>query len=157
VDLLPAPKRVPARRITMLTPLLTEAMRATSSVRARAWQIPSLGFGTLLFWLVVYNTIFNIYAGLGLDESPLVFSLAYFAWGVVLSIWYLQECRDHPGRQQFNGLLWLVVWPVAVPMYLVQTQGWKKTLGIVAAVLVATAVGVLLGNLLARLIGWSMI
>lgn len=86
-----------------------------------------------------------IYAGVGLDPSPIIQFLLTF-WPLLTVIMWLQKDAQ---RTQTVGLLdwglWLWVgWPIVIPWYGFKTrgrQGWRLVLGLIALILAPYIVG----------------
>jgi len=67
--------------------------------------------------------------------------LYLFVWN-----WIAHERRRFPDHvAQYNGLAFLLLWPIAVPVYLVQTRGWRRSLVGMLAVSATVVAATLLG------------
>jgi len=74
-------------------------------------------------------------------ERLTALALFLFVWN-----WIADDRRRFPeAASQYQGLALVLLWPIAMPVYLVQTRGWRRALvgvmAVVATVVAATSLG----------------
>ena len=128
--------------------ILPVAPKLDRSGRRSAPWIALLGF------VLLTQAVAGMYDSFALEPRLAFQAFQYLGACLALSIWYLQECRLYPHRQEFSGLLWLTAWPLVIPIYLVRTRGWTYLALTTVAAVAASYLGYKLGYPLAWLIYW---
>ena len=73
--------------------------------------------------------------------------------GLTVLLWFFSDRRVHPKVAESYRGLGLLVWaPILIPVYFVQTRGWRRTLVLTVFVLAVTLLANLLGHWLSRFV-----
>lgn len=99
----------------------------------RHWPPPKA-----LLFLALGLIFFSVASGLGEWATGRLAALALylFVWN-----WIANDRRLFPeAASQYQGLALVILWPLLLPVYLVQTRGWRRGLvGVGAAIATLTA------------------
>jgi hypothetical protein len=117
-----------------------------------SWTLPK---AMLFGWFALWRFATLLYYGMGVESpdwwGPIVTVVTFlFVWN-----WLFNDSQRFPEiASHYGGFGLYILWPLVLPMYMVETRGWRRTFGAlffsavlwVALALVGAAAVTLLGG-----------